>query len=106
MATETQERNGSVTAAQKNSKSGTRSPRKHREPPRAYKLDELKEAIFQKPKVAQRGVNIDKLAPGDVYAMTSDGESLNVKINKSQSRRVGSRELFDSAGMTVYEYIF
>jgi hypothetical protein len=91
---------------QKGGKSGTRSPRKHREPPRAYKLDELKEPIFQKPKVAQRGISIDKLAPGDVYSMTPDGESLNFKVNKSQSRRVGSRELFDSAGMTVYEYVF
>jgi hypothetical protein len=103
--TNTNNKRGTKPSTDNGNAQQARTPRKRREPPRAYKQDELKESAFPKPKVAQRGISIDKLAPGDVFAMTSDGESLNVKISKSQSRRVGSRELFDSAGMTVYEYV-
>jgi hypothetical protein len=97
--------NGVATAMQASSTEKSRAPRRRREPPTTYKADELKEPIASLGKVAQRGVSFERLGVGDLFALTSDGESVNIKINKSQARQRGVALPYSAVGLTIYEYV-
>lgn len=97
--------NGGATAISASSTDKPRVPRKRREPPATYKANELKEPLISLGKVAQRGISFERLDVGDLFALTSDGESINIKINKSQARQRGVALPYSAAGLTVYEYV-
>ena len=85
--------------------SSARTPRKRRKPPMVFKSDELKEPVIRLPKVSQRGVSIDNLETRKhTFALTPDGESINVKLSRSQSFCVSESRLYDHEGLTVYPY--
>ncbi len=82
-----------------------RSPRKRRKPPLVFKSDELKEPVMRLPKVSQRGVSIETLETRKhTFSLTPDGESLNIKLSKSQSFCISDSRLYDHEGLTVYPY--
>jgi hypothetical protein len=82
-----------------------RTPRKRRKPPLAFKSDELKEPVIRLPKVSQRGVSIEVLETRKhTFALTPDGESINIKLSKSESFCVSEPRLYDHEGLTVYPY--
>jgi len=96
---------GVATAMQASSTDKPRAARKRREPPATYKADELKDPLASLGRVAQRGISFERLGVGDLFALTNDGESINIKINKSQARQRGVALPYSAVGLTVYEYV-
>lgn len=84
-----------------------RTRRKFRKPPMVFKSDELKAPVIGMPKVSQRGVSIDTLETRKhSFALTPDGESVNIKLSKTQSLCISEPRLYDHEGLTVYPYVW
>jgi hypothetical protein len=84
-----------------------RTPRRARPAPLVFKSDQLKDPRINLPPISSQGVSIELLKiRKHKFALTPDGESVNIKLNKTESLCIfgGSDELFDHKGLTVYPY--
>jgi hypothetical protein len=103
--TNTNNKRGTKNPQDNGSTQQARKPRRLRKPPMVFKSDELKEPVMRLPKVSQRGVSIETLETRKhTFALTPDGESLNIKLSKSQSFCIDQSRLYDHEGLTVYPY--
>lgn len=103
-ATVEPKRNGKATASETESKPKVSRPRTRRQPPLAYSSSETKEPAIKLSKVASKGVSFDRIQIGDLFALTDDGESLNMKVDKTCARP-WKGDLFDARGLTVYVFL-
>jgi hypothetical protein len=103
--TNTNNKRGTKPSIDNGNAQPARTPRKRRKPPMVFKSDELKEPAMRLPRVSQRGVSIEVLETRKhTFALTPDGESLNIKLTKSQSFCISESRLYDHEGLTVYPY--
>jgi hypothetical protein len=105
--TNTNNKRGTKPSTDNGNAQPARTPRKRRKPPLMFKSDELKDPVLRLPKVSQRGVSIDVIETRKrSFALTPDGESINIKLSKSESFCVSEPRLYDHEGLTVYPYLW